>query len=68
MAADKLIPTQCPICGDTKDISVPLGQYIKWAVHDEPIQYAMPQLSHDDRERLITGICPTCWDNELGGE
>lgn len=66
MAADYLIATQCPQCGDTKDIAVPLAQYMRWS-EGELIQHAMPQLDADDRERCITGICPACWEREFGG-
>jgi hypothetical protein len=27
-----------------------------------PVQEAFPDLSDDDRERMLTGICPQCWD------
>lgn len=31
------------------------------------IQDAMPNLSADDREFLITGICPKCWNSTFNG-
>jgi hypothetical protein len=30
-------------------------------------QDAFPYLSADDRELLISGICPTCWEKSFGG-
>ena len=32
------------------------------------IQDAFPELSKEDRERLITGICPKCWKELFGDE
>ena len=65
MASDYRVETQCPICGETKALYVPLDGYLKWE-QGTLIQDAMPTLSANDRERLITGICPDCWDNVLG--
>ena len=35
--------------------------YLDWS-DGELAQVAFPYLSADEREMLITGICPTCWD------
>lgn len=35
--------------------------YIKWK-HGEFIQNAIPEILADDREFLISGICPTCFN------
>jgi hypothetical protein len=48
----------------TREIDVTADQLKAW--HDGLlIQNAMPHLSADDREFLITGITPKEWDNEF---
>ena len=64
MAADYRVETQGPVCMEAHVLYVPLSGYTAWQ-NGELIQNAMPTLSADDRERLITGICPACWENEL---
>ena len=36
------------------------AQFDSWE-RGTSIQVAMPDLSENDRERLVTGICPPCW-------
>lgn len=55
-----IIHTDCD-CGDWKDIYVDEDSYKEW-VNGKLIQKCFPHMSSDDRERLITGICPECWD------
>lgn len=62
------IITQCPWCGEEHEVEVPMEGYLAWQ-SGELIQVAMPQLSADEREMLISGVCPKCWaktfsDNE----
>jgi len=65
MAADYLIETQCPACTQRHVMYVPLEGYIK-RLHGALIQDAYPDMSADDRERLITGLCPACWEINFG--
>ena len=37
-------------------------------MNGQSIQDIVPELSPDYREMLISGICPTCWDNMFGFE
>lgn len=53
----------CPLCGNTSYLTVPTDGYTAWKLHGVLVQDAFPQLSAEDRELLISGICPTCWDN-----
>ena len=55
------IATTCPMCGDTKVLSLSEKGYKAWQ-NGALIQRALPDLGADDRERLISGICPSCWD------
>ena len=59
------IDTFCPICGETSAIEVAVSQYLDWQM-GTLIQHAFPQLTADQREQLITGICPQCWDLSFG--
>ena len=49
------------------DIDVTEEQYYAW-MNGTLIQHAMPQLSADHREFLMTGIMPDSWDAMMGGE
>lgn len=51
----------CPFCGDTREVEVPTEGFRLWRA-GELIQNALPELSPDDREALMTGICPRCWE------
>jgi len=50
-----------------KELLVPQHQIDSW-VMGEIIQRAMPQLSTDDREYIITGLSSEEWDRLFGGE
>ena len=60
------ILTFCPYCNGTNDVTVSLPAYIRWNREGELIQNAFPELSPDDREQLMTGICPECWEKQFG--
>ena len=62
-----LIPTTCPICGETNYISVESEDWYAY-VNGELAQNAFPYLFADEREMLISGICPTCWNKMFGEE
>ena len=51
----------CPMCKTERKVEVNFADYAKW-VDGATVQSAFPYLSADDREALISGICPTCWD------
>lgn len=55
------VTTVCPMCGDTKVLSLPEARYKAWQ-EGELIQRALPEFDADDRERLVSGICGDCWD------
>ena len=60
-----LIETTCPFCGKAE--SMTLDEHV-WhnGLHayrsGEHIQNAWPTLTPDQREMVLTGICPKCWD------
>lgn len=58
-------PGECPFCTKPNaKITVSVSQYNRLTNGGEHIQNVIPDVSSDDRETLISGTCPTCW-NEL---
>ena len=51
----------CPICHETAVVKVNFEDYLAWN-EGKLIQEAFPYLSANDRERVKTGICPSCWE------
>ena len=61
-----LVKTTCPMCHFDNYVSVGAEDYANWQ-NGQLTQDAFPYLSMNDRERLISGICPRCWDKMFGG-
>jgi hypothetical protein len=59
--------TACPFCGHAHEVEVNEVDYWDWQ-DGELAQNAFPYLSADEREMLISGICPTCWDKMFGSD
>lgn len=59
------VVTYCPFCGKAHEIEVNEMDYLDWQ-DGELAQNVFPYLSADEREMLISGICPTCWDKMFG--
>lgn len=59
------VVTRCPFCGRGNEVEVNESDYWDWQ-DGELVQNAFPYLSADEREMLISGICPTCWDKMFG--
>ena len=59
------VVTRCPICGHGNFIDVNENDYLDW---DDGVNAAVafPYLTASEREMLISGICPTCWDAMFG--
>lgn len=55
------IVTKCPFCGHANFVEVNEDDYFDWQ-DGELAQNAFPYLSADEREMLISGICPSCWN------
>lgn len=60
---DKLLVTTipCPSCSGIKIFTVSIVGF-QGANNGTLIQRAFPEMSNDDRERLISGYCGDCWD------
>lgn len=61
------IATYCPICHTSHDVEVPMDGFFKWQ-DGACVQDAFPSLSAEEREMLISGICPECWNFMFGKE
>lgn len=61
------VVTVCPMCGHANEVAVNEADYFDWSFDGVLVQDAFPYLSADEREMLISGICPKCW-NKLFGE
>ena len=59
------VEVRCPICGKQYIITVPHDGFIRWRSGSR-IQECMPNLSSEDREALMTGICGECWERMYG--
>ena len=57
----KEIIRECPMCGTISMINVDEEGYKAWR-NGELIQRALPDVSSEDRETLISGICAFCQD------
>ena len=56
----------CWKCDVVTDVPVLNSEFEAWQ-NGELIQNAMPDLNNDDREMLISKICPKCWDEMFAG-
>lgn len=57
------VSATCPFCGQKQHTKVDLSGFLAWR-SGVLIQDALPELSADDRELLLTGICQDCWPKE----
>lgn len=61
------IHKECKLCKTSRTIEVKKDDYEK-VQQGEHIQNAMPYLTADERELLISGICGTCFDEMFGDD
>lgn len=55
----------CRKCGNSGTLTVPASAHKSW-VAGTHAQYAFPRLTADEREMLISGTHPACWDAMMG--
>jgi len=59
----------CPRCGQFTFLTVSKAGYEAWDNgRGVFIQVALPELSEDEREMLLTGYDPECWDVDFSFE
>lgn len=57
----KRCPIQAEGCAIQQTLDVDANAYRRWQ-EGQYVQDAFPELSADQREMLITGICGSCWE------
>lgn len=62
-----VIETHCPICHQFHYVEVNERDFYAWQ-GGKLAQDAFPYLSSDEREMLISGTCPECWDKMFSEE
>lgn len=60
------VEVTCVSCGIRHIVTVPTEGYKDWLEGRKKIQHALPSVSEDDRELLMSGICPACWNQMFG--
>lgn len=61
------ITKPCVKTGEEHSVTVPEDGFLRWKA-GELIQNAMPNVSVEDREFLVSGFSPKGWDMVFGGE
>lgn len=61
------IHRRCPLCGLLAHVTVPGPGLWAWE-HGDFVQVAFPSLTPDEREMVMTGTHPACWDAMMGDE
>ena len=61
-AMTSVVAVPCKKCNGMNEIDVDFEKFIAWRSGKMLIQEALPELDADQRELLISGICPKCWD------
>ena len=56
---------RCTFTGAEHECRVPTAGLRSWLA-GEPIQRAMPEVSADDREFVLSGISPAGWESAFG--
>lgn len=54
----------CIHCGKSTSFAITRGQYESWVLEDDYIQNVFPDMNSDEREMMISGTHPECW-NEM---
>ena len=60
------IQVPCAQCGEIHTIRVYYDDWQAWRSGEKLVQEAFPYLSAENRELLISRICPKCWDEMFG--
>lgn len=60
-------PFSKPVVYNEMEIDVTVEQLVAWD-NGALIQDAMPHISNEEREFIMTGITPQKWEEKFGGE
>ena len=67
LAMTTVVAVPCRMCQETIELNVNVQGFVNWK-SGELIQDALPELSCDERELLISGTCSTCFDELFPSE
>jgi hypothetical protein len=59
---------ECSMCSETYELKMNYYDYVKWCKRLTTVQTIFPYIPAAERELLITGICPSCWNSMFVGE
>lgn len=62
------VQLRCRLCQRERSLTLPLDGFRRFKC-GVLAQTALPDVSAEDREQLISGVCPTCWsemEDDLG--
>ncbi len=59
----KIKSKHCPVCNSFTEFNITEEEYQKY-IQGDHIQDCFPSMPADQRERLVSGYCPACW-NEI---
>jgi hypothetical protein len=62
-----IVPCTCPFCGKVERIHISTPDFTAWQ-NGGLIQDVAPYLSAEERETLISGLCPACQDSFFSEE
>lgn len=52
----------CVVCHESTDMEIPADGFDAWKDRGLYVQDAFPEMSPDEREMLISGTHPACWE------
>lgn len=66
---DEIVEINCRWCGQGVGLVASQLEWDMWFSPDRPmVQRCFPTMSAENREMLVSGTCPKCWDSMFGGE
>ena len=67
LAMTAVVAVPCRLCNEVADLTVNIEGFVAWQ-GGKLIQEALPELSADQRELLISGTCDKCWNEMFGSD
>ena len=61
------VKVACAKCQQVHEIKVDIRKFNKWKKGEGNIQDIFPEMKPEEREMLISQICPKCWNEMFGG-
>lgn len=62
------LKVKCMFCDEIRVLNVPYAGYQQWLSGYKHIQDALPEVSPEDREMIVSKMCDTCWYDLLPKE